>query len=127
MKKIIVFAVVIIVIFLCVRNCTYSSNTSSPPNYTASIVLDDFKKTTPEIKWIIVDGNNAYVGWNPIPKDYREVCKSMALSANKATNFGFHVWAFDASKVSYGKDAVQDAISHRKALFETTARYGKIE
>ena len=127
MKKILVLAIVFVVLFLCVKNCSYSTNDSSTPNYTATIVLDDFQKTVPEIKWIIVDKNNAYVGWDPIPKDYREVCKSMALAANKATNFGFHVWAFEDSKISAGKDAIQDAINHGKVLFETTARYGKIE
>lgn len=119
---------VIAIIIVCVVSLAMNSNKhSSTPNYTATIVLDDFQKTVPEIKWIIVDKNNAYVGWDPIPKDYREVCKSMALAANKATNFGFHVWAFEDSKISAGKEAIQDAINHGKFLFETTARYGKIE
>lgn len=102
-----------------------SSNSSS--SSCAEKALEKFKTTYSDIKWIVVDNNTAYVGYVPVPDVFRERCKAMAIDGNKATDFGFHVWAFDASKVSGDKNSIQNAINSNKALFETTARHGKIE
>jgi hypothetical protein len=49
-----------------------------------------------EIKWVEIDGNNAYIRFDPLPSDWQMVISGAAFSANIAADF--HVWAVRASE-----------------------------
>ena len=91
-------------------------------NPAAENALSYLMKEVKEIKWVDIDSNNAYIGFDPIPEDWNVIIRSAALLANKATDFGFHVWAIDASKYSKGWDP-----DNGSYIGEVTARKGRIE
>jgi hypothetical protein len=75
-----------------------------------------------EVRWLTIDKNNIYIGFNPVPDDMRGICNAAAINGNRKTNFGVHVWAVDASKHHKNWRPITG-----KCLYETTARYGKLE
>ena len=76
----------------------------------------------PEVKWVDLDDNNIYIGFNPVPDDMIAVCTAAALHGNKAINFGVHVWAINAARYNKGWRPGDGSY-----IYETTARHGKIE
>lgn len=117
-KKFLLGILIAIVIFLVVGR---NGNKSNEKNYTVEQTLS-YLNEIEEVKWVKIEKNNAYIGFNPCPDDWLLIIKAAALRANKATDFGFHVWAVDASK--YEDDWRP---GKGKAIGETTARHGKIE
>ncbi|MBP3773450.1 MAG: hypothetical protein J6I53_12325 [Treponema sp.] len=117
-KKFLLGILIAIVIFLVVGR---NGNKSNEKNYTVEQTLS-YLNEIEEVKWVKIEKNNAYIGFNPCPDDWLLIIKAAALRANKATDFGFHVWAVDASK--YEDDWRP---GNGKAIGETTARHGKIE
>jgi hypothetical protein len=51
-----------------------------------------------EIKWVEVDGNAAYIGFDPLPTDWQMVIRGAAFKVSAETDFGFHAWAVRASE-----------------------------
>jgi hypothetical protein len=81
-----------------------------------------YLKNIREVQWIEIDSNTVYVGFAPIPSDYREICNAAAFIGNRAINFGVHVWAIDATKYNnYWRPG------SGTALYETTCRHGQFE
>ena len=117
-KKFLLGFLIAIVIFLVAGR---NGNKSNEKNYTVEQTLS-YLNEIEEVKWVKIEKNNAYIGFNPCPDDWLLIIKAAALRANKATDFGFHVWAVDASK--YEDDWRP---GNGKAIGETTARHGKIE
>lgn len=76
----------------------------------------------PEIEWVEIDRNEAFVGFRRIPADLDLVMVAAALNANRATQFGFHVWAVDTRVASQGWRPGRPGL-----VCEVTARHGKVE
>ena len=78
--------------------------------------LNDIK----EISWFEVDDNDVYIGFRTRPNDLSLILRGAALRANKAINFGVHVWGVKSSQKGWrpGQGPYYE---------EVTARYGKIE
>lgn len=119
-KKFLLGILIVIVIFF-VFGKKGNANKNTETNLTVEQTLS-YLNEIEEVKWVRIEKNNAYVGFNPCPDDWLLIIKAAALRANKATDFGFHVWAVDASK--YEDDWRP---GNGKAIGETTARHGKIE
>ena len=133
--KILIWLVVIVVIIVVVsrianlsraaaRQTRTGTTTTSPTTAmrerrakTALKYLDDIE----EIKWVQFEDNNAYIGFDPLPNDWQAIIRAAALHANKATDFGFHVWAVKAEARGWRPG------SSRSLYGEVTARHGKIE
>jgi hypothetical protein len=98
-----------------------SDKRSSTKNIKLSSALSYLNEMN-EVKWIDIDDNDVYIGFDPLPSDYKIVCKAAALNGNKAINFGVHVWAINASKYHKGWRPGDGTY-----YYETTARYGKIQ
>lgn len=116
----IIAMVLVMVLFSCFPQSTIVQQ--SKPNPIAENALVYLMKEVQEIKWLDIDGNNAYIGFTPIPKDWSMIIRGAAVAANKATNFGFHVWAIDAIKYNKGWRPGSGTY-----LGTVTARNGKIE
>lgn len=114
----------IALLFSCFAETTTGQQApkESTSNPTAESALSYLMQEVKEIKWIDIDSNNAYIGFNPVPRDWNMIIRGAALVANKATDFGFHVWAIDASKYNKGWKPGDGSY-----LGEVTARKGKIE
>jgi hypothetical protein len=82
--------------------------------------LEYLEKEVEEIQWVEIVRNTAYVGFDPLPNDWEIVIKAAAITANRASDFGFHVWAVRASDRGWrpGDGPYYGTV---------TARYGKIE
>ena len=109
---------ILVIVFLTYRNENGSSAApkKNPGAEQALSYLNDIE----EIKWVEIDGNNAYIGFDPLPSDWQLVIKAAAVHANKATDFGFHVWAVPAAKRGWRP-------GDSSYYGNVTARYGKIE
>ena len=117
-----IFILTIIIIFTIKYSFQGSIEKRDPiPNAGLSNALSYLNKVT-EIKWVDIDNNNVYIGFNPLPSDYKILCKAAALHGNNAINFGVHVWAIDASKYQKGWRP-----GNGTYYYEVTARYGKIK
>lgn len=82
--------------------------------------LDYLRTEVPELAWMEVDGNNVYLGFRfDIPDDWRLIVNGAALSGNRATDFGVHVWATQAREGWRPGD--------RGVLCQATARDGHLE
>lgn len=123
-SKIIIGFFIVMFVLLFVLCKIGTTETSRDNSYKTLLVEDALSYLTDieEIKWVKIDSNNAYIGFSPRPNDWELIIKGAALNANKVTNFGFHVWAVDASK--YNESWTP---STGKAFGEVTARKGKIE
>ena len=77
--------------------------------------------TVSEVQWVEHNGNSVYVGFSPKPSDLRWVINGAALKCNKAIDFGCHVWAVDARRVSRPWRPGQAGL-----ICEATARHGKV-
>ena len=73
-----------------------------------------------EVAWYEVDDNDVYIGFSPVPNDWNLIIRGAALRANKAIDFGVHVWALKGSQRGWrpGKGTY---------LGEVTARYGRVK
>ena len=71
---------------------------------------------------VMLMDNNLYIGFNTRPQDLTLIIRGAALVGNKATGFGFHVWAINANEYNKGWRPETGSCYE-----ETTARYGKIE
>lgn len=74
----------------------------------------------PEVKWVEVEGNNVYIGFDPKPSDLALILRGAALKANAATDFGAHAWAVDAGQTGWRPG---DGPYYAHA----TARYGRVQ
>jgi hypothetical protein len=75
-----------------------------------------------EIEWYEVHNNNVYIGFNTFPSDWRTIINGAALRGNEAIDFGVHVWAINANRISKGWRPGDGSYYE-----EVTARYGKIQ
>jgi len=73
-----------------------------------------------EVAWVHFDKNNVYVGFNPLPHDYKFICQAAAFQGNKALNFGVHVWAVPSDDQSWKQG------NTGRYFCTTTARGGKV-
>lgn len=73
------------------------------------------------MQWVEVDGNNAHIGFDPVPEDVDMVVRFAALNGNKATDFGFHASGVKASAGPGWRPG------NPGLIVEHTARHGKIE
>ena len=73
-----------------------------------------------EVDWYEVDGNNVYIGFEPLPDDWQIVINGAALHGNKTTNFECHVWAINANQKGWRPG---DGLFHGKA----TAYSGRLK
>ena len=80
-----------------------------------SYLIDSVK----QIKQIKIKKNIVIIAWNKIPSDFSVINRGAALQANKATDFGVHIWSVPSGHI--GWDETQSYIC------ETTARYGKVQ
>lgn len=87
----------------------------------AAAALAYLPTEVPEVKWVEVDGNNAYVGFSPVPGDIRGVVNGAAFNGNRAIGFGFHVWAVNANTASKGWRPGAAGL-----ICEATARKGRV-
>ena len=76
-----------------------------------------YLKSIPEVKWIVFDGNNVYLGFKSLPGDIKIIVNAAAYHGNQAINFGVHVWAVD----SKFRESPSDGY-----ICAATARYGKV-
>lgn len=88
----------------------------------AAEALDYLAREVPEVAWVEIERNEAFVGLRSRPADLGAVMAAAALNANRATQFGFHVWAVDTRVASQGWRPGQPGL-----VCEVTARHGKIE
>jgi len=124
---VLILSAVIVLIFFIFSNYFVgdSQHTSSKRSSNDNIKLKsalNYLNEINEVKWIDIDGNDVYIGFEPLPSDYKIICKSAALNGNRAINFGVHVWAIDASKYHKGWRPGDSPF-----YYTITARYGKIE
>ena len=75
-----------------------------------------------ELAWYEVDGNEVFIGFNPIPSDVGLVTHFAAMNGNKAIGFGFHAWAVDARKADKGWRPGDPG-----GICEVSVRHGKVE
>ncbi len=73
-----------------------------------------------EIVWVEIESNTVYIGFEPIPNDWKMIIDFAALYGNNVTGFGTHVWAV------YGKRKGWRP-GDSSFIGSTTARHGKIE
>jgi hypothetical protein len=117
-----IFILFIIIVFTFKYGFQGSSDKrSSTKNVKLSSALSYLNEIN-EIKWVDIYDNDVYIGFDPLPSDYKIVCKAAALHGNKAINFGVHVWAINARKYQKGWRPGDGTY-----YYETTARYGKIQ
>jgi len=99
-----------------------SSSTSSNGNSKESKIKKEltYLNDITEIAWYEVDDNDVFIGFSPIPNDWKTILKGAALRANKKINFGVHVWALNSNQKGWRP-------GDGRYIGEVTARYGKIE
>lgn len=73
-----------------------------------------------EVSWYEVDDNNVYIGFSPVPTDWNVIIRGAAYKANKAIDFGVHVWALKGSQRGWRP-------GNGSFLGEVTARHGKVQ
>lgn len=79
-----------------------------------------YLKQIPEVAWCDIEDNNVYIGFYPLPADWRVVLNGAALRGSETINFGFHAWACDG--------AVEHWRPGQKGYYgEQSARYGRLE
>jgi hypothetical protein len=108
----------IIIISAFSASCTKSSTSHSREQIITNEL--QYLNNVEEIAWFEVEDNNVYIGFNTRPNDLTLILRGAALRANKAINFGVHVWGVKASQKDWrpGQGTYYE---------EVTARYGKIE
>ena len=79
-----------------------------------------YAKDIKEIKWIEIDDNDIYVGFKPVPSDWKPIIIGIALSGNKAINYGVHTWAVNSGQKGWRP-------GQGSYIGKVTARYGKIQ
>ncbi|MDV2504653.1 MAG: hypothetical protein RX318_11970 [bacterium] len=76
-----------------------------------------YLKSIPEVRWVVFDGNNVYLGLRSLPGDIKIIVGAAAYHGNRAISFGVHVWAVD----SKFRESPSDGY-----ICYATARYGKV-
>ena len=74
----------------------------------------------PEVRWCEIEGNDVFIGFDPLPDDWKAIIAGAALRGNKAINLGCNVWAVRAQHKGWRPGA-------GPYYGEITARYGRIE
>ncbi len=100
-----------------------TSSTSSKPKQSKETVLKvelNYLNDISEVKWWEVDDNSIYINFEPTPSDWNMIIRGAALKANKAIDFGTHVWALSGKQKGWRP-------GDSGYLGEVTARYGKIK
>jgi len=98
-------------------------DTDTKTTATAQEALAYLSTDVEEVQWLDFDGNDLYIGFRPIPGDLCTVIGGAAFRGNQATNFGYHVWAVDASKAAKGWRPGDPA----GLICMATARHGESE
>jgi ABC-type oligopeptide transport system substrate-binding subunit len=122
LKIILSASIVGFVLFACVPGSNNSSSSSGAPRSSSSVSSSTFNYLNDinEVAWVQLNGNNLYIGFTSFPSDVAAIIRAAALTGNRETNFGFHVWAVEASRRDYAQNP-------GGRFFEVTARNGRIE
>jgi len=80
----------------------------------------DYLNKVKEIIWIDIENNDVYIGFDPVPDDWKLVAQMAALHGNNKIGFGVHVWAIHTRQRGWRPGT-------GGYLGEYTARYGSIE
>lgn len=117
-----IITLVLVIAFFAIVAIDLSTPGSSKSSSYEPIIRNELEylHDIPEIGWFEVDGNNVYIGFKTVPSDLSLIIRGAALRANKAIDFGVHVWAVKASQKGWrpGQGPYYE---------EVTARHGKIE
>lgn len=87
----------------------------------ASGALAYLNTEVPEVAWVEVEGNEAFIGFKERPSDLGAVVYAAAFHGNRAIGFGFHVWAVDATVAQKGWRPGDPGF-----ICEATVRKGKV-
>jgi hypothetical protein len=95
---------------------------SNNPTDQETILLQrlSYLNDVEEIAWFEVDNNDVYIGFDPLPSDWKLIIQSAAIHGNNVINFGCHVWAVKGSERGWRP-------SNGPHYGNVTARHGKIE
>ncbi len=81
--------------------------------------LKYLKKSVKEIQQVKIKNNTIIILWETIPSDFSLVNRGAAIAANKAIDFGVHVWSVPSTHQGW-----DESLGY---FCETTARRGAVE